>query len=163
AALDNAFSADTTTVLDVEVDANGPLIPSHTDPNTWKRFSRALLKGDPEQSGMNRQIFRESMQVGMSYPNRELHNTMTPSSDRLMKYITQTPSYLPNQRVKLLSSGQSYFKLLIQLIDQATQCIHLQVYIYEPDDTGQEVADALIRAAKRGVKIYVLVDGYGSQ
>jgi len=80
-----------------------------------------------------------------------------------MKYITQTPSYLPNQRVKLLSSGQSYFKLLIQLIDQATQCIHLQVYIYEPDDTGQEVADALIRAAKRGVKIYVLVDGYGSQ
>jgi len=66
AALDNAFSADTPTVLDVVVDANVPLIPSHIDPKTWKRFSRALLKGDPEQSGMIRQIIRESMQGGIS-------------------------------------------------------------------------------------------------
>ncbi|WP_257670556.1 phospholipase D-like domain-containing protein [Parapedobacter tibetensis] len=71
--------------------------------------------------------------------------------------------YYPNQKVRLLLGGNAYFTLLIQLIEQAKEHIHLQVYIYEPDETGQQVADALIAAAKRGVTVYILVDGYGSQ
>src|SRR5690606_18893976 len=71
--------------------------------------------------------------------------------------------FIPDHEIKLLSSGRAYFESLVRLINQAQESIHLQVYIYEPDETGQEVADALIRAAKRQVKIYILVDGYGSQ
>jgi len=71
--------------------------------------------------------------------------------------------YLPNHKVRLLTGGESFFLLLLQLIGQARESIHLQVYIYEADETGQLIADALIAAAKRGVSVYVLVDGYGSQ
>jgi len=71
--------------------------------------------------------------------------------------------YFPNHKVRLLTGGETFFSLLIQLIGQAQKSIHLQVYIYEADETGQLVADALIAAAKRGVDVYVLVDGYGSQ
>ncbi|SEL28512.1 phospholipase D-like domain-containing protein [Parapedobacter koreensis] len=71
--------------------------------------------------------------------------------------------YFPNHNVRLLTGGKTFFSLLIQLIEHAQACIHLQVYIYEADETGQLVADALIAAAKRGVAVYVLVDGYGSQ
>jgi len=71
--------------------------------------------------------------------------------------------FYPGHKVRLLSGGKAYFTLLLQLIANARDTIHLQVYIYEPDETGQQVADALIAAAKRGVAVYVLVDGYGSQ
>lgn len=71
--------------------------------------------------------------------------------------------YFPNHKVRLLTGGETFFSLLIQFIGQAQKSIHLQVYIYEADETGQLVADALIAAAKRGVEVYVLVDGYGSQ
>lgn len=39
----------------------------------------------------------------------------------------------------------------------------MQTYILEDDETGKLVSTALIEAAKRNVKIYVLVDGYASQ
>ena len=71
--------------------------------------------------------------------------------------------FVPDHRVRLLRGGKTYFELLVQLINAARESIHLQVYIYESDATGQLVAEALIAASKRGVAVYVLVDGYGSQ
>ncbi|HWK98365.1 MAG TPA: phospholipase D-like domain-containing protein [Parapedobacter sp.] len=71
--------------------------------------------------------------------------------------------FVPNHNVRLLWGGKAYFELLFYLIARARKCIHLQVYIYEADTTGERVANALIDAAKRGVSVYVLVDGYGSQ
>jgi cardiolipin synthase len=49
------------------------------------------------------------------------------------------------------------------LINKATESIHLQTYIYDDDETGRQVADALIAAAKRNVSVYLLTDGYASQ
>src|SRR5690554_4846183 len=71
--------------------------------------------------------------------------------------------FAPRHRARLLWGGKAYFDLLVHLIEGARECIHLQVYIYESDTTGELIADALIAAAERGVAGYVLVDGYGSQ
>jgi cardiolipin synthase len=49
------------------------------------------------------------------------------------------------------------------MIDQAQSLVHLQTYIYEGDETGRMVSEALIRAARRKVQIYILLDGYASQ
>ncbi|MBS1773731.1 MAG: phospholipase [Bacteroidetes bacterium] len=65
--------------------------------------------------------------------------------------------------VKLVRSGAEYFSLLKKLIDEAKDTIHLQVYILENDVTGDEIAHALIQAAARGVKVYVIIDGYASK
>lgn len=51
---------------------------------------------------------------------------------------------------------------LIAAIDQATNHVHLLTYIYRNDATGRRVADALARAAERGVVCRVLADGSGS-
>lgn len=75
----------------------------------------------------------------------------------------QSTDFLPHHKLRLLNGGEPLFSLVIQLIDNARESIHLQVYIFEDDETGQRVADALVGAAKRGVAVYVLVDGYGSQ
>ena len=71
--------------------------------------------------------------------------------------------YCENNKVKLIRGGKDYFELLLSLIRQATETIHLQTYIYTEDETGLLVADALKAAAKRNVQVYLLADGYASQ
>ena len=71
--------------------------------------------------------------------------------------------YTTRNRISLVNSGEDYFSLLIKLIEQAQFVIHLQVYIYEDDETGRKVAEALKAAAQRGVSVYLHVDGYASQ
>src|SRR5262245_14166497 len=70
--------------------------------------------------------------------------------------------YTQDNSCRLVRSGKEYFALLIHIINEAKESIHLQVYIYEDDDTGKEVGAALIAAAQRGVKVYLMVDGYAS-
>jgi cardiolipin synthase len=71
--------------------------------------------------------------------------------------------YLHHNKVQLVRGGHEYFHLLEQMIDEALETIHLQTYIFDEDKTGITIAEALLRAAERGVKVYILLDGYGSQ
>lgn len=50
-----------------------------------------------------------------------------------------------------------------KLIEEAEHQIHFQFYIFDPDETGKEISRALMAASKRGVKVYILLDAYGSQ
>lgn len=70
--------------------------------------------------------------------------------------------FTPN-KVKLVRGGRKYFDLVKMLINRATDIIHLQTYIYDDDETGKEIANALMEAASRGVKVYLMADGYASQ
>lgn len=73
------------------------------------------------------------------------------------------PNSTVKNRVELVQGGKDYFSLLIKLINEATQSIHFQTYIYDEDETGNAVTAALIDAAGRGVKVFMLLDRYGSQ
>lgn len=66
-------------------------------------------------------------------------------------------------RTKLILGGKAYFTLLKELIEKATENIHIQTYILEDDETGKTITDALKKAAARGVQVYLLADGYASQ
>lgn len=63
----------------------------------------------------------------------------------------------------LLHCGIEFFPALIQAIDSAVQDIYLETYIFFDDETGDAVAAALIRAARRGVSVHLLIDGFGSK
>jgi cardiolipin synthase A/B len=71
-------------------------------------------------------------------------------------------SYTSRNKVKLLPGGKPYFDCLLRMIENAKESIHLQVYIFDDDETGRQVATALKEAAKRKVDVYLLVDGYES-
>jgi cardiolipin synthase A/B len=71
--------------------------------------------------------------------------------------------YTYHNKVRLVHGGADYFSTLVQLIDQATNTIHLQTYIFDGDETGQLVSAALLRAAGRQIQIFILLDGYASQ
>lgn len=74
-----------------------------------------------------------------------------------------TETLLPGNRLFLLQSGTEYFPALIAEIEQAQIEIHLETYIFEDDVTGRRIAEALRGAARRGVAVRVLVDGYGAR
>jgi cardiolipin synthase len=65
-------------------------------------------------------------------------------------------------QLMLLQSGAAYFPQLCTDIDAARHSIYLETYIFLADETGRLVADALCRAAARGVMVRVMLDGYGS-
>jgi cardiolipin synthase A/B len=71
--------------------------------------------------------------------------------------------FIPGNQVTLLQNGEAYFPAIEAAFDRAQHEIYLETYIYENDATGQRIADALKRAALRGVNTYVLIDGYGSK
>ena len=66
-------------------------------------------------------------------------------------------------KAELIRGGRSYFSTLHEMIDNARKSIQLQVYIFEEDEIGKELALRLIKAANRGIKVQVLLDGYASK
>ncbi len=67
-----------------------------------------------------------------------------------------------SEALQLLQSGQQYFPALIRAIDGAATWVQMETYIFDLHLAGGEVAEALVRAALRGVRVEVLVDGIGS-
>ncbi len=66
-------------------------------------------------------------------------------------------------KADFMLEGVSYYDSYVQMIDEAIDCIHLQTYIFEIDKFGVRVHAALIRAAKRGIKVYMIIDSVGSK
>ena len=71
--------------------------------------------------------------------------------------------FMAGNRIALLRSGGEFFPALVGAIDRAEREVWLETYIFADDDAGRIVAAALCRAAQRGAKVRVLVDGWGAR
>lgn len=69
---------------------------------------------------------------------------------------------LPFKSVQLVHSGDDYFSRLERIINDAVTEIHIQTYIFDNDATGKRILFALKKALNRQVKVYLLLDGFGS-
>jgi cardiolipin synthase len=61
-----------------------------------------------------------------------------------------------------LQNGDSAYPLMLAAINGAKSTIILASYIFRSDRVGQDFIEALANAAQRGVKVRVLLDGFGS-
>ncbi len=64
--------------------------------------------------------------------------------------------------VEVFFDGPSCFERMFEAIRQARHHIHLQVYIFRPDDTGRRFVDALAQRARDGVEVRLLYDSMGT-
>jgi cardiolipin synthase A/B len=71
--------------------------------------------------------------------------------------------YSFRNRVKLIQGGAGYFLVMKDMIRQAKDAIHLQTYIFDHDETGISIGEELMSASRRGVQVFVLLDGYASR
>ena len=67
-----------------------------------------------------------------------------------------------NHELRLLKGGEQLFPALIEAIDAAREAVLLETYIFEFARSVLPVAEALERAALRGVLVQVVVDGVGT-
>lgn len=67
-----------------------------------------------------------------------------------------------NNKVKIFTDGQQKFDKLIEDIENAKIEIHILYFLYIKDDLGNKIRDLLIKKAKEGVKVRLLLDHFGS-
>lgn len=65
-------------------------------------------------------------------------------------------------RLRLLENGEEYFPRVFEAIRRAREFVLLETFILFEDEVGKELHAVLLEAAKRGVKVEMLLDGYGS-
>jgi cardiolipin synthase len=65
-------------------------------------------------------------------------------------------------RLTVIESGEARLRAILDLIGGAETDLRILFYMFNPDWAGALVRDALVAAAKRGVEVKLLIDGFGS-
>jgi len=73
------------------------------------------------------------------------------------------PPLRTGHELRLLEGSAALFPALVQAIDQARREVLLETYIFDFTGASAEVAYALERAARRGLLVRVVVDGFGTE
>ncbi|AJQ47176.1 MULTISPECIES: cardiolipin synthase ClsB [Pseudomonas] len=70
--------------------------------------------------------------------------------------------WVDGNSVQLLINGEQYYPRVFEAMAQAREEILLETFIIFDDKVGQQLQQVLIDAARRGVRVEVAVDGYGT-
>ena len=65
-------------------------------------------------------------------------------------------------QIELLENGDMFFPAVFSAIDEAQHKVYVETFIWFEDNVGRQLHKAVLAAAKRGVSVEVLLDGYGS-
>ncbi|MET0507965.1 MAG: cardiolipin synthase [Burkholderiaceae bacterium] len=99
-------------------------------------------------------------------PRGETPSTL--ASRNWLASLANVPVFLDNSparaswRVGLLFDGDSTYEAIEAAIAKAESQIHLEYYIFDPDEIGLRWRDLLAERARAGVKVRVLLDALGS-
>lgn len=72
------------------------------------------------------------------------------------------PDYLGGHRLELLEGARELFARLVEDIDRATQEVRLETYIFDFQGASEQIVQALMAAARRGVAVFLVMDGVGT-
>ena len=73
------------------------------------------------------------------------------------------PVFSGGNQVRLLQGGDELFPAMRAAIDAARHEVWLATYIFHDDPSAMALVDALVAADQRGVRVRVVVDGFGSK
>lgn len=85
--------------------------------------------------------------------------TDTPSSVDLSQRLTAD---VAGHRIALIFDGEERLARLLEIINGAAHSVDIIMYIFEGDAAGRRIVDALLLAAKRGVRVRAVIDSFGS-
>lgn len=69
---------------------------------------------------------------------------------------------ISEHRIRLLQSGDEYFPALTAAIDASYREVRLETYIFQVEGAVVPVVQAMVRAARRGVDVRIVMDGAGT-
>lgn len=65
-------------------------------------------------------------------------------------------------QIRIYTEGRTLYRDQLQAIEEARDCVYFETYVWRSDRIGRLFKDALYRAARRGVQVFVIYDGFGS-
>ena len=77
-------------------------------------------------------------------------------------YLVPRPLFRGGNQVELLRGGDQLFPAMIRAIARARHEVWLATYIFHDDEATRAVERALALAARRGARVRVVIDGFGS-
>lgn len=110
------------------------------------------------------QLIRHPAQQ-LAHNNADLAQLLPPELQpaiRLADQLSEFPLVGANS-FELLPDYTTAIERIIVDIDGAQRYVHMLFYIFANDEVGRQVADALLRAARRGLVVRVLMDAIGSR
>jgi len=69
--------------------------------------------------------------------------------------------YLAGNSIAFLHNGEQAYSRMLSAINNSYDSVVLSSYIFDYDAIGKQFVDALVKANNRGVKVRVLIDGFG--
>lgn len=64
--------------------------------------------------------------------------------------------------LRLLENGERYFPRVFEAIGRAGSEVLIETFILEEDEVGRRLGELLCMAARRGVRVVLVLDGYGT-
>jgi cardiolipin synthase len=107
--------------------------------------------------GANDALFGKGMRINYAYEAR--FGVDDPQFRRTIDSIADP--MVDGNTADLLHNGDQIFGGYVAAIDSAERSVNLETFLFEDDEAGKIIADALTRAAARGVEVRLLVDDWG--
>jgi putative cardiolipin synthase len=100
-----------------------------------------------------------SLPPGSSYPKVQSLALPSPETTRFGRQFADAARANGGKSgYRIINVGVDGFLMRLEMINTAERTLDLQYYIFRGDESGHLLADALVRAAERGVRVRVLVD-----
>ena len=100
-----------------------------------------------------------SLPPGADFPRTSSAAFQYPEKTRLgREFGRRARSHAGKSGFRLLPVGVDGFLVRSQMADAAERTLDIQYYLFRRDDTGKLLADAILRAADRGVRVRMLID-----
>lgn len=88
--------------------------------------------------------------------------TFHPQNNLIQLFNIKNHAYLRTKNdIKIYTHGEDCFKDLIAAINSAKKYIHMEYFIFENDDIGNEIMNLLINKVNNGVEVKLIYDGLG--
>lgn len=124
-----------------------------------KMYSKKLFENDDLAAKFRQDILQYSEKT-----YQENNTEIISNKELAFMVLKDSMSPLTSKNaVKLLVNGENKFPEVLQAIQQAKHHLHIEYYIYEDDEIGQQLANAMISKAKEGVKVRFIYDDFGSR
>jgi len=98
-----------------------------------------------------------------NYNRASSRTTMSQLAESLvnLNQMTSHNNVSFKSKTQILTNGDQKFPILLNAIKQAEQFIFMEYYIFNSDEIGMKVMNALIECANKGVEIFLLYDALG--
>lgn len=118
----------------------------------WKWTRRALLGAMAAQVGG----------VAAVYGVDRVRKHRSPGGFKGFPTLSPKDVTVDGNELRIYTEGSRLYHDQIQAIDNAKETVYFETYVWRSDRAGKMFKDALYRAADRGVKVFVIYDGFGS-